>query len=111
MSKSSKVVNLTSHDIKEVTTKQRFKASGQVTRVKASTDKVATHMGMPIYVSTFGSIEGLPDPVEGTLYIVSSLALNAVPPNRTDVVSPGNLQRDQEGKPMGCVGFRQRGQS
>ena len=100
--------NLTPHSICEVTTGQTIPPSGVVARVKSSTVKVAEHASAPIYTSTFGDIEGLPEPEAGTIYIVSSLALNAVPSDRRDVVSPGNLQRDQEGNPIGCIGFRSR---
>lgn len=101
-----KIINLTAHTITEVTSGQVFPPSGKVARVKSSTVKVGEHLGCPIYKSEFGALEGLPEPEEGVLYIISSLALNAVPADRMDVVSPGNLQRDEHGKPVGCVGFR-----
>ena len=103
---NKRIVNLTSHTINEVTSGMEIPKTGKVARVKSTTIKVGEHMGCPIYRSTFGEIEGLPEPEEGVLYIVSSLALNAVPDDRTDVVSPGNLQRDEHGNPVGCVGFR-----
>ena len=99
-------INLTPHIITEVTSGQTFDPSGIIARVKSSTEKVGDHVGCPIYTSVFGEIEGLPEPQENTLYIVSALALNAVPAHRNDVVAPGNLQRDQAGQPIGCVGFR-----
>ena len=101
-----KFVNLTAHSITEVTSGKTFPPSGRVTRVKSSTTKVDEHFDCPIYTSTFGEIDGLPEPKEGTMYIVSSLALNAVPTDRTDVVAPGNLQRDENKLPIGCIGFR-----
>ena len=100
-----KFKNLTSHSICEVTTGQTIPPSGVVARVKSSTVKVGEHASAPIYTSTFGEVEGLPEPEEGTIYIVSALTLNAVA-NRLDVVAPGNLQRDQDGNPIGCIGFR-----
>lgn len=103
-----KIVNLTAHTINEVTTGNSYPASGIVARVKSSTTKVGQHGGCPIYVSEFSDIEGLPEPVENVVYIVSALALNAVPAHRTDVVAPGNLQRDEKGQPIGCVGFRRK---
>ncbi len=99
-------INLTSHDINEVTTGLTIPASGRIARVKSSTTKVAEHQQVPIYSSTFGAIEGLPEPKPNVIYIVSALALHAVPANRQDVVSPGSLQRDLSGKPLGCCGFR-----
>lgn len=99
-------INLTPHTINEVTSGLTIPASGRVARVKSRTIKVAEHANAPIYSSEFGDIEGLPEPQDGVIYIVSSLALNSIPPSRTDVVAPGNLQRDENGNPMGCVGFR-----
>ena len=99
-------MNLTSHDINEVTTGLAIPPSGRVARVKASTIKSAEHAGVPIYSSTFGAVEGLPEPQTDVIYIVSALALNAVPTNRTDVVSPGSLQRNEHNQPIGCCGFR-----
>lgn len=100
-----KFINLTSHTINETTTGQSIPASGRVARAKSSTIKVNECNGVPIYESTFGTIEGLPEPIEGVIYIVSALALNAIE-GRTDVVAPGNLQRDEHGQPVGCCGFR-----
>lgn len=99
-------VNLTSHTINEITSGKEFPPSGRVARVKSSTVKVAEYDGCPLYASTFGELQGLPDPVEGTVYIVASLALKVVDKDRTDVVAPGNLQRDEHGQPVGCIGFR-----
>lgn len=100
-----KVVNLTPHTINEVTTGTSYPPSGQVARVAQVTVKAGEHDGVPMYKSTFGKVEGLPEPEEGTIYIVSAMALNGVV-GRDDVVSPGNLERDENGQPVGCVGFR-----
>lgn len=102
----NKFVNLTSHPITEITTGNTYERSGIVARVKTKSEKIDTHMDSPIYVTTFGEVEGLPEPVEGTYYIVSALILNAIPKDRTDVVAPGNVQRDQKGKIIGCMGFK-----
>lgn len=99
-------INLTSHTINEITTGLAIPPSGRVARVKASTIKSAEHAGVPIYSSTFGAVEGLPEPQTDVIYIVSALALNAVPTYRTDVVSPGSLQRNEHNQPIGCCGFR-----
>ena len=102
------IINLTQHTINETTTGQEFPPSGIIARVKSSTDKVTTFNAIPVYRSDFGEIEGLPARAKGTRYIVSALALNAVPDDRTDVVAPGNLQRNEKGQPVGCCGFRTR---
>lgn len=101
-----KLINLTSHTITEVTTGTKIPRSGIVARVKAPTAKINSINSIPVYQTTLGEVEGLPEPQENTLYIVSALALNAVPTDRTDVVSPGRAQRDEHGQVIGCVGFR-----
>ena len=101
-----KIVNLTSHTINEVTTGTAYPVSGIVARVKQTTIKQREFAGIPIYESQFSDIEGLPARQVGVIYIVSALALSAIPVNRDDVVAPGNLQRNEHGQPVGCVGFR-----
>ena len=101
-----KIINLTQHTINETTTGVNYPPSGIVARVKANTRKIGEACGIPIYQSTFGQVEGLPCCEDGVMYIVSALTLNQVSPDRTDVVAPGNLQRDEHGKPIGCCGFR-----
>lgn len=99
-------VNLTAHTINEVSTGMEIPTSGTMARVKTSNELVSRVDGCPIYATTFGEVEGLPEPMEGKVYIVSSLVLNAIPEDRTDVVAPGNLQRNEHGQPVGCMGFR-----
>lgn len=99
-------VNLTAHDIYEVTTGQKFPASGRVARVKTMSVTTDTISSIPIYDIKFGEIQGLPDPADNTIYIVSALTLKAVPEHRTDVVAPGSVQRNEHGQVIGCVGFR-----
>ena len=103
-----KFINLTKHSITEVTTGMVIPRSGRIARIKCTTPKVAEHAGVPIYLSSFGTIEGLPAPEKDVMYIVSSLSLNGIPEDRTDVVAPGNLQRDENGIAIGCVGFRRK---
>lgn len=100
------IINLTSHTLNEITSGKNIAPSGIVARVNQSNVKSAEYDGIPIYTTTFGDLEGLPEPVEGTIYVVSAMALNAVDDSRTDVVAPGFLKRDEKGNPIGCVGFR-----
>ena len=99
------LINLTAHTINEVTTGVSIPPSGRVARVKASTRKINEFLGYPIFESTFGPVEGLPEPEEGVMYIVSALCMNACP-ERYDLLSPGSLVRNEHGQPSGCVGFR-----
>ena len=99
-------VNLTPHQIDEQTTGLSIPSSG-IARIKMQSRIIDTIDGVPLFHSYYvGNLEGLPEPVEGTIYIVSALALNAVPADRTDVVAPGDAVRDSEGHVIGCKGFR-----
>lgn len=99
-------VNLTPHQIDEQTTGLSIPSSG-VARIKMQSRIIDTVDGVPLFHSYYaGNLENLPEPVEGTIYIVSALALNAVPVERTDVVAPGDVVRDGKGRVIGCKGFR-----
>lgn len=99
------IINLTAHTINEVTTGAVIPTSGRVARVKTSTIKDTEFLGYPIFKTTFGEVEGLPEPEEGVMYIVSALCMNACP-DRKDLLAPGNLMRNEQGQPVGCIGFR-----
>lgn len=99
-------VNLTPHQINEQTTGLSIPSSG-VARVKIKSRIIDTIDDVPLFHSYYaGNLEGLPEPVEGVIYVVSALALNAVPADRTDVVAPGDVVRDDKGRVIGCKGFR-----
>ena len=59
--------------------------------------------GVPVYRMEFGEVENLPEPQEGTVYIVSRLVATAA--NRADVLCPGAAVRDEQGRVIGCVGL------
>lgn len=63
--------------------------------------------GIKVVKTTFDTskVEGLPNPEEGVIYIVSLITLNALKGIRTDLVAPGNLIRDKEGNITGCDGL------
>lgn len=99
-------VNLTPHQIDEQTTGLSIPSTGTA-RIKMQSRVIDTVEGVPLYHSYYvGNLEGLPEPVEGVIYIVSALALNAIPADRTDVVAPGDAVRDETGRVIGCKGFR-----
>ena len=56
---------------------------------------------VPITSAKFGEVEGLPEPQEGTIFIVSNLVAQAVP-DREDVFFPDDLVRDENGNIIGC---------
>lgn len=68
----------------------------------ARVEETLTGKGI-LKVRTYGDINGLPEPKEGTVYIVSSMVMSlAVKQGRTDVYAPCDFVRDEEGKIVGC---------
>ncbi len=61
--------------------------------------------GVPLFGQEYGETVGIPDPVPGTIYIVSQIAAQYAPPDRDDVVYPTNLVVDQNGSVVGCHAF------
>jgi hypothetical protein len=49
----------------------------------------------------FGELEGLPEPIEGVFFIVSRIVREAAK-DRTDLLVPQGLIRDENGQPIGC---------
>jgi hypothetical protein len=78
--------------------------SGDVARVTAARTVIGAVEGGTVSRVEFGPVEGLPDPQEGTIFIVSLLVLNRCA-GRDDVFSPGELLRDEAGRPIGCIGL------
>lgn len=118
-----RLVNLTPHDLVvflEEPTGSRLPRtvtipkSGQTVRV-ASTAEVVGEVDLgdarvPLVETKFGALEGLPEPEEGTVYIVSALALQAAKTaGRTDVIAPDtgpqSAVRDGDGNILGVRRF------
>ena len=100
------IINLTPHTINEVTTSSSYAPSGIVARLDSSSKQVDTVNGIPMYEKLWGNIKNLPDAVEGTMYIVSGIMLDAgASQGRTDLLAPGELVRNKAGLPIGCKGF------
>ncbi len=69
--------------------------SGTIARVSATPGAVEDREGFPVPVAlpdTFGAVEGLPEPEEGTIYIVSGLVGSHI--SRPDVFVPGTGPKD-----------------
>lgn len=99
------LVNLTPHSITFVdavgNTVLTVEPSGQVARCSVTREKVGMINGIPINKSRFGEVENLPEPQEGTIYIVSALTAQAVP-ERDDVFITDDAVRDEQGRIIGC---------
>lgn len=77
--------------------------SGFVPRC-SSTEVVDGAIGLiNITKQTLGEVEGLPESLPGTFYIVSRLVASAA--NRPDLLVPGPLVRDDKGRVIGCKGL------
>ena len=99
------IINLTTHPITDTMTGITYPPSGIVARAD-SKRKLVSKVGQPaIYEYEMCNLEGLPEPKPDTLYIVSSMALSAVPSDRDDIIAPGPVEK-HENKPIGCRGFR-----
>ena len=101
----STFINLTPHNICEVTTGLSLPPSGVVARVAVSNTVVDVINGVEIYATTYGDVVDLPEPQLGVYYIVSGMVL-AARPDRKDLLAPGELVRNDQGQPIGCRGFR-----
>ena len=99
------IMNLTPHAIsfisEEGETTRVVEPSGVVARVSATTVNTGSIDGIPVTETSFGEVENLPEEVEGTVYIVSSLVASRVP-SRKDVFIPNESVRDDKGRIIGC---------
>lgn len=79
--------------------------SSGIARAAQSREKIGTVdlgiCGIPINHSKYGTVEGLPDPENGVIYVVSALTAQAVP-NRSDVFITDDAVRDEDGRVIGC---------
>ena len=55
--------------------------------------------------TSFGEVDGLPEPQEGTIFIVSALVAQALKGARDDLVVPDDTVRDDRGVIIGCKSF------
>ena len=53
-------------------------------------------------------IVGLPEPEEDVILIVANAVSDAAPAYRGDLMSPGNLIRNEDGTVIGCDGLTRR---
>lgn len=84
----NKVLNLTPHEccVMMNDTFKRYPTSGNVVRLKSKCRPCGFVDGVPVHSCIEGEPMGLPEPEEGTIYIVSSVVAKKV--KRKDVVCP-----------------------
>ena len=107
--KEVKVINLTPHKVivlnEERKVVKEFLPSGNVPRATTIDKCIGEIDGIPIYESKLGEVKDLPPKREGRLLIVSNV-IKSLFPERKDLLVPHHLVRDDEGKIIGCMGFR-----
>ena len=107
------IINLTPHTIK-INSGKEFPPSGMVARVSAqfslTTSPELLKEEIYIYTVEYGEIEGLPEPEEGKLYIVSAMVLEAGKRiGRNDLLAPATGHpetiRNERGEIISVPGF------
>lgn len=110
-------INLTPHvlNVVDADGNQLFSVapSGKSARVTTDQTVVGSVVGVDIVRTVFGDVDGLPDPQPDTVYIVSTLVLQALKANdiqRDDVVapdtSPASVVRNADGQIIGVKRFQ-----
>jgi len=100
------IINKTPHAIyilrEDGTIFKNFPRSRGMIRVSEDTKKLGSIDGIPITSTAFGETPDVPEQLEGTFYIVSQLVQSALP-NRTDLLVPRGIVRDNAGNILGCT--------
>ena len=109
---TTNVINLTPHTINLVAedgTQLLSLESQGVARVASTTGVVGYlqvgGVAVPQTHTTFGEVEGLPDPTSGVGYVVSNMIISALAQQgirRNDLFTPGLQVRDEQGRVIGC---------
>ena len=108
MNNNINVVNCTPHDVNLVTESGEnitFERSGIIPRLTEQQQKISSvnseGIEIDIMKKAFLEPEGLPEPQENTIFIVSALVAGACK-NRDDLVIPNDIVRDETGRIVGC---------
>jgi len=103
-----KFVNLTPHQIniyRGETPYISVPPSGTVARLTESTSGGLLIETIETILVSLGKVDGLPNPVEDTIYIVSMpllMGMKAAGINRQDCMYPFGQVRDDQGRIVGC---------
>ena len=73
-------------------------------RAASVKEQVDVINGIPVYSTSYGEPEGLPEEKEGVFYLVSALTAQAAK-GRKDLLLVDGAVRDSEGKIVGCTAF------
>lgn len=107
-------INLTPHAINVLAEDKSphfvLPPSGGIARVSTSRHRVdvlyseQAPEGVAVFSVRYGEVTGLPQSKAETCFVVSMM-VKAACPNRTDLLSPGELVRGDDGQPIGCIGL------
>lgn len=101
------IVNTTPHNVNICDSNNKvtntFLKSDSPVRLSSTSNKVGEINGIPINNVTFG-ITDFPPKKDNVFYIVSALVKNAFP-NRSDLLVPHDVVRDEDGNIIGCKSF------
>lgn len=107
-----KMVNLTPHAVtfyadngERVKVVKTIPSSG-VARAEQTREPLGDINGIPVSRTAYGKVTGLPDPQDGTVYIVSVLTAQAAR-GRDDLYIVDDLVRDDAGQILGCKALAQ----
>lgn len=99
------IINLTPHAITFLDGNNSVLAtiepSGTIARASQTREAVGEVNGIVVNQCSYGSVTGLPDPQDGTIYLVSALTAQACR-DRSDVFITDDAVRDDSGRIIGC---------
>lgn len=102
-------VNMTPHPVNVYDNNDNVRViepCGTVPRLTPRSESLGTIGGLPIVRTRLGYPEGLPDPEDGVVLIVSALvAEHHSVEDREDIAYPGEAIRDGSGRVVGCRGL------
>lgn len=109
-----KIINLTAHTINVVNGENNIAYPSEgLARVKTEEKETEKINGIPVVKTVYTDVEGLPEPEENTVYLVSTLVLQALKANginRNDCLAPNTglsgAIRDDQGRIVGVKGFQ-----
>lgn len=108
------IINLTAHAINVILGEKEIAFPSQgLARVKTEEKETEKINGIPVVKTVYTDVEGLPEPEEDTIYLVSTLVLQALKANgieRPDCLAPNTglsgAIRDDQGRIVGVRGFQ-----
>lgn len=81
-----------------------YQEAAQLQSMKIKEGKL---MGCPFYSQTFGDVKNLPEPSDGTWFIVPLEVALLCSKSRTDLIVPSEVEKDYNGNIIGYSSFIQ----